>query len=93
MKEELRDLPEFITTVFEPCGCFDEIIALYKPKFTSLVFERIRKKVNVKRYIEDLLLKGYYKDFEVTIYSDGKIIVSGVKDKKEGIKILKELLA
>ncbi|MCK4435619.1 hypothetical protein KAU87_02295, partial [Candidatus Bathyarchaeota archaeon] len=53
---------------------------------------RILEKCKIERTFSKVMIMGKYKDKEISVFITGKLILKGLKGRKEAEEILEELL-
>ncbi len=74
------------------CGDENGYVAILNPKFAKESLEVAKKKLEKKILDTRLIVRGYYKDKLISIYSNGRITVKEVNSREEAEKIFEDLL-
>ena len=86
-------LKEYVSRIEEACGEGRDFIVILKYAKREEAVRRILKKCKIERAFSGVMMKGKYKDKGVSVFVTGKLIIKGLKGRKEAEEILEELLA
>jgi len=86
-------LEEYVSRIEEACGAERDFIVILKYAKREEAMKKILEKCKIERTLSGVLVKGRYKDAEVSVFRTGKLILKGLKERKEAEQILEELLA
>jgi len=53
----------------------------------------ILEKLSSRREVGGIFVKGVYKGYEVSIFNNGRVVISGAKSEEDLIRLLEELLS
>ena len=86
-------LNEYVSRIEEACGEQKDFIVILKYAKRKEAMKRILEKCEIGSTLSGVLTKGRYKDKELSVFRTGKLILKGLKERKEAEEILQELLA
>lgn len=84
---------ELIETVEKHCGETDTYSVYVKRDVWEGLRERVVSKLEGARRIGKVFTKGLYRDYEISVFDNGRIVVSGVRDEEELVTLLSELFS
>jgi len=82
-----------IKAVIELCGDEEGFVGILNSPFIETAEKLVRNKFEKIIMDTRLLLRGIYKGKQISYYPNGKIVVKGLKDKKEAEILLEEILS
>ncbi len=85
-------LEELIDTVERHCGETDTYSVYLKEEVFNEVRRRIVEKLRDRREVKKVFVKGVYGKYEVSVFNNGRLVVSGVKNEEELVNVLSQLL-
>jgi len=85
-------LKEYVSRIEEACGEGRDFIVILKYAKREEAVRRILEKCKVERTFSKVMIMGKYKNKEISVFITGKLILKGLKGRKEAEKILEELL-
>lgn len=85
-------LKEYVSRIEEACGEGRDFIVILKYAKREEAVRRILEKCKVERTFSKVMMMGKYKNKEISVFITGKLILKGLKGKKEAEEILEELL-
>jgi len=85
-------LEEYVSRIEEACGETRDFIVILKYAKREEAIKRVLEKCNIERTLSGVLITGRYKDKEISVFRTGKLIVKGLKERKEAEEILEDLL-
>ena len=83
---------EFVSRIEEACGEQKDFIVVLKYAKRDEVIKKILGKCGIEGTFLGIFTKGRYKGKELSVFRTGKLIIKGLKEKKEAEDILEELL-
>jgi hypothetical protein len=83
---------EFVSRIEEACGGQKDFIVILKYAKREEAIKKILGKCGVEGTFLGIFTKGRYKGRELSVFRTGKLIIKGLKEKKEAEEILEELL-
>jgi len=86
-------LKEYVSRIEEACGEGRDFIVILKYAKREEAVRRILEKCKVERTFSKVMMTGKYKDKDISVFITGKLIIKGLKERKEAEEILEELLA
>lgn len=85
-------LKEYVSRIEEACGEGRDFIVILKYAKREEAVRRILEKCKVERTFSKVMMIGKYKNKEISVFITGKLILKGLKGRKEAEEILEELL-
>jgi len=85
-------LKEYVSRIEEACGEGRDFIVILKYAKREEAVRRILEKCKVERTFSKVMMMGKYKNKEISVFITGKLILKGLKGRKEAEEILEELL-
>ena len=85
-------LKEYVSRIEEACGEGQDFIVILKYAKREEAVRRILEKCRIERTFSKVMIMGKYKDKEISVFITGKLILKGLKGRKEAEEILEELL-
>jgi len=85
-------LNEYVSRIEEACGEQKDFIVILKYAKREEAMKRILEKCEIESTLSGVLTKGRYKDKELSVFRTGKLVLKGLKERKEAEEILQELL-
>jgi ribonuclease HIII len=92
MFKENELLGEYVSRMDEACGEGKEFIVTLKYSKRSEVLKRILQKCVTKQNLSGILIKGKFKDKEVSIFKTGKLVIREFQGRKEAETFLEDLI-
>ncbi len=84
-----------MSRIEEACGKGEtekDFIVILKYAKTGEAIRKILGKCSVERTLSGVLTQCRYRDKEISIFRTGKLIMKGLKEKREAEEVLEELL-
>ncbi len=85
-------LKEYVSRIEEACGEGRDFIVILKYAKREEAVRRILEKCKIERTFSKVMIMGKYKNKEISVFITGKLILKGLKGRKEAEEILEELL-
>ncbi|NIU84323.1 MAG: hypothetical protein GWN64_12835 [Candidatus Thorarchaeota archaeon] len=85
-------LKEYVSRIEEACGEGRDFIVILKYSKRKEAIKRILAKCKVEHTLSRVMTKGKYRDKDLSVFVTGKLILKGLKGRKEAEEILEELL-
>jgi len=85
-------LKEYVSRIEEACGEGRDFIVILKYAKREEAVRRILEKCKIERTFSKVMMMGKYKDKDISVFITGKLILKGLKGRKEAEEILEELL-
>ena len=85
-------LEDYVASVEGTCGAGKDVVVVLRYEKKDEAIANILKKAQLKNKIAGIIFELIFKNQSFRLYSSGKAIFRGVKDKQELNHILKELL-
>ena len=83
---------DYVSRIEGTCGAESDVIVVFKYEKKDEAIANILKKATLKNTIAGIIFELTFKDQSFRVYSTGKAIFRGVKNKQELNQILAELL-
>ncbi len=83
---------DFVARIEGTCGAESDVIVVFKFEKKDLAIANILKKAKIKNTIAGIIFELTFEDFSFRLYTSGKAIFRGVKDKQELTRLLAKLL-
>ena len=88
----MSSLDEFISRIEKTCGEEKSTIVTFKYSKKSEIMQKILKRAKLNKSLAGIIFELTYKGKTFRLYSSGKAIFKGIKEKQDLSKILKELI-
>lgn len=85
-------LKEYVSRIEEACGEGRDFIVILKYAKREEAVRRILEKCKIERTFSKVMMMGKYKNKDISVFITGKLILKGLKGRKEAEEILEELL-
>ena len=85
-------LKEYVSRIEEACGEGRDFIIILKYAKREEAIKKILEKCKIDRSFSGVMTQGKYKDKGVSVFVTGKLIIKGLKGRKEAEEVLEELL-
>ena len=85
-------LEEYVSRIEEACGEGRDFIVILKHAKREEAVRKILEKCKIERTFSKVMMMGKYKDKDISVFITGKLILKGLKGRKEAEEILEELL-
>jgi len=85
-------LEEYVSRIEEACGEERDFVVILKYAKREEAMRKVLEKCAIERTLSGVLTKGRYKGKEISVFRTGKLILKGLKERKEAEEILEELL-
>ena len=86
-------LKEYVSRIEEACGEGRDFIIILKYAKREEAVKKILDKCKIERTFSKVMMMGKYKNKDISVFITGKLIIKGLKGRKEAEEILEELLA
>lgn len=86
-------LKEYVSRIEEACGEGRDFIVILKYAKREEAVKKILDKCKIERTFSKVMMMGKYKNKDISVFITGKLIIKGLKGRKEAEEILEELLA
>lgn len=86
-------LKEYVSRIEEACGEGRDFIVILKYAKREEAVKKILDKCKIERAFSKVMMMGKYKDKDISVFITGRLIIKGLKGRKEAEEILEELLA
>ena len=86
-------LKEYVSRIEEACGEGRDFIVILRYAKREEAVKKILDKCKIERTFSKVMTMGKYKDKDISVFITGKLIIKGLKGRKEAEEILEELLA
>ncbi len=86
-------LKEYVSRIEEACGEGRDFIVILKYAKREEAVRKILERCKIERTFSRVMMQGKYKDKGISVFITGKLIIKGLKGRKEAEEILEELLA
>ncbi len=86
-------LEKYVSRIEEACGEGRDFIVILKHARREEAIKRILQKCKVEGTLSGVMTKGKYKDKDISVFITGKLILKGMKGRKEAEEVLEALLA
>ena len=85
-------LNEYVSRIEEACGGEKDFVVILKYGKKDEAMKKILEKCTVTQTLSGVMIKGTYKDKEISVFRTGKVIIKGLKEKNEAEQMVQELL-
>ena len=85
-------LREYVSRMDEACGEGREFIITLKYSKRAEVMKRILQKCVTKQNLAGILIKGKFKEKEVSIFKTGKLVIREFHGRTEAVTFLEDLI-
>lgn len=85
-------LKEYVNRIDEACGEERDFIVILKYAKREEALRKILEKIEIERTLSRVMTKGRYEDRDISVFVTGKLIIKGLKGRKEAEEILGKLL-
>ena len=85
-------LKEYVSRIEEACGEGRDFIVILKYAKREDAVRRILEKCKIERTFSKVMTMGKYKGKNISVFITGKLILKGLKGRKEAEEILEGLL-
>jgi hypothetical protein len=88
-------MTKYVSRIEEACGEGErkDFIIILKHAKRDEAMEKILKKLKVERVFSGVLTTGRYREKEVSIFRNGKVVIKGLWKRLEAEEIFRDLLA
>ena len=87
-----REIQEYVARIENPCGEERDFIVIFRQEMISKVNKKIIRKAKLKKEISPLIFELNFRNTSFRLYSNGKAIFRGMKNKEELQDTLTDLL-
>ena len=88
----MATVEDYVSRIEGTCGAESDVIVVFKYEKKDEALANILKKATLKNKIAGIIFELTFKDQSFRVYSTGKAIFRGVKNKQELNQLLAELL-
>jgi hypothetical protein len=88
----MATVEDYVSRIEGTCGAESDVIVIFKYEKKDEALANILKKATLKNKIAGIIFELTFKDQSFRVYSTGKAIFRGVKNKQELNQLLAELL-
>ena len=88
----MATVEDYVSRIEGTCGAESDVIVVFKYEKRDEALANILKKATLKNTIAGIIFELTFKDQSFRVYSTGKAIFRGVKNKQELNQILADLL-
>ena len=88
----MSNFDEFISRIEKTCGEEESIIVTFKYNVKSEVIKRILERAELIKSLAGIIFELSFQGNTFRLYSSGKAIFKGIKEKETLTEILKELI-
>jgi hypothetical protein len=88
----MATLDDYVARIEGTCGAESDVIVVFKYEKKDEAIANILKKATLKNKIAGIIFELTYQDASFRLYSNGKAIFRGIKDKQELNLLLASLL-
>ena len=85
-------LNEYVSRIEEACGTEKDFVVILKYAKKDEAMKKILEKCVIRQRLSGVLIKGVYRDKEVSVFRTGKVIIRGLKERTEAEQMIEELL-
>ena len=86
-------LDRYVSRIEEACGERGDYIVILRYDKQGEALKKILSRCEVERNISGIMIKAAYRGLSLTLFTTGKILLKGVKDRGEAERTLMELLS
>lgn len=83
---------EYVSRIDEACIGGGDLIVILKYDKKDEAIKKILEKCRIKHKFSEIGVRGEYMGKEVNVFVTGKLLIKGLKGKREGEQFIKELL-
>lgn len=88
----MSTVADYVARIEGTCGAESDVIVIFKYEKKDQAIANILKKTTVKNAIAGIIFELTYQDTSFRLYTSGKAIFRGVKNKTELMDLLVKLL-
>jgi ribonuclease HIII len=88
----MSTVADYVSRIEGTCGAESDVIVVFKYEKKDEAIANILKKAKLKNTIAGVIFELTYQDTSFRLYTSGKAIFRGVKNKQELTNLLAELL-
>ena len=88
----MPSIDDYVARIEGTCGAESDVIVVFKYEKKDEAIANILKKAKLKNTIAGIIFELTFQDMSFRLYTSGKAIFRGIKNKEELNRILKELL-
>jgi len=88
----MKTVADYVSRIEGTCGAENDIIVVLRNEKKEEAISNIMKKATLKNTIAGVIFDLIYKEKSFRLYSSGKAIFRGIKNKTELMSFLMELL-
>jgi len=88
----MSTVADYVARVEGTCGAESDVIVVFRYEKKDEVIANIMKKAKLKNTIAGIIFELSYQDLSFRLYTSGKAIFRGIKNKPELMNFLAELL-
>jgi len=86
-------LDKYVSRIEEACGEKGDYIVILRYDKQREALKKILSRCEVEKTISGIMIKAAYQELSLTLFTTGKILLKGVKDRAEAERFLTELLS
>lgn len=88
----MASVEDYVARIEGTCGAESDVIVVFKYEKKDEAIANILKKAKLKNTIAGIIFELTFQGMSFRLYTSGKAIFRGIKDKKELNRLLNELL-
>jgi hypothetical protein len=88
----MATIEDYVSRIEGTCGAESDVIVVFKYEKKDEAIANILKKSTLKNKIAGIIFELAFDSFSFRLYSNGKAIFRGIKDKQELNRLLASLL-
>ncbi|MCW4006505.1 MAG: hypothetical protein NWF04_07950 [Candidatus Bathyarchaeota archaeon] len=88
----MSTIEDYVARVEGTCGAERDVIVVFKYDKKEEALARIRKKATLKNSLAGIICELTFQNYSFRLYSSGKAIFRGIKNREQLNKLLSDLL-
>jgi TATA-box binding protein (TBP) (component of TFIID and TFIIIB) len=88
----MATVKDYVARIEGTCGAEKDVIVIFKYDKKDEVISRLLNKAKIKRSLAGIIFELTFQDISFRVYSSGKAIFRGIKNKEALNAVLAELL-
>jgi TATA-box binding protein (TBP) (component of TFIID and TFIIIB) len=88
----MSSVDDYVARIEETCGAEKDVIIVFKYDKKEEAIAKIRQRAQLKNTIAGIILELTFRDISFRVYTSGKVIFRGIKNKRELYDVLAALL-
>jgi len=88
----MSSVDDYVARIEETCGVEKDVIVVFKYDKKEEAIAKIRQRAQLKNTIAGIILELTFRDISFRVYTSGKAIFRGIKNRQELYGILAALL-